>query len=127
MIFEAINSLGINITSTKPYLVETNDKYARPPYLRFKFVSYPKENEVSTYLIRRVNEFSGNVKWVILSSDKSSNYILLPKIFEKYFTNSRDFVKEEILKSFGQDYYKTIDSALDDVPLLAEFIKNGIR
>ncbi|MNJ85442.1 hypothetical protein D3C87_29160 [compost metagenome] len=124
-IFNTINSLGETISSTKSYMVVLEDKYRYPPYLRFKFVNASKKNLISDYIINRVSEFSGNLKWKIYTKSDSNNFILAPAIFEEYIGSFNTFNEKHLFSVFGENYYNIVDDAISDIEKLSDFLKSG--
>jgi hypothetical protein len=105
-----------------------DDKYSRVPFLRFRFVNTDKTDIVYTRLKDVITNYSGGLKWSLLTRDDVPNYILLPKVFEKYFydqmLNNIGFIVSEMTES---KYRLVIDTVVIDVPSLAMHIENNSK
>ncbi len=124
IIFITLNEM-LPLATARVSMWSLNDKYAHPPFLRFKFRDLPVNDDFYGKLRKTVQQFLGILDWDINLAESSTNYLLLPKIFEK---NALDdnfrFIMESFYVEFGQvNYHKIVDSAIADVPDLAVFIK----
>ncbi|OVE54728.1 hypothetical protein [Chryseobacterium mucoviscidosis] len=96
-----------------------DDKYSRIFRLIFRFKDTLKEDTVYKRLQNIITKFVGNTEWVMKNSDKSNNYIIVPK----YFYEER-ILKDLDIKNLN-NFDKIInDKAIADLPFLIEKIKN---
>lgn len=122
IIFETLNKIS-PIRTSRVSMFPLDDVYGHPPFLRFGF-SLEDETELITILKKSVNEFEGNLKWIIIKKKESKNCILIPVIFEEISSEGQFYKKDFWIKQFGENIYKHyIDSALEDIPKLAEHLK----
>ncbi|MBB4808266.1 hypothetical protein HNP38_003608 [Chryseobacterium defluvii] len=111
------------IRTAKVSMFPLDDIYGRPPFLRFGF-SLPDETELITILKNIINEFEGNLEWLIRKRPENKNCILIPVIFEEVPSEGQFYKKSFWIKQFGEEIYKKyVDFALEDIPKLAEHIK----
>jgi len=124
IIFETLYTIS-PLRTSKVSMFPLDDIYGHPPFLRFGF-ALTNEEELISILKNIVNEFKGNLDWLIRKKPASKNCILIPKIFEEISSEGQFYKKDFWIKQFGENVYKHyIDSALEDIPKLAEYIKNG--
>lgn len=124
IIFETLNEIS-PIRTAKVSMFPVDDIYGHPPFLRFGFFS-SNEAELISNLNRIVNEFEGNLKWLIRKKAESKNYILIPEIFEEISSEGQFYKKDFWIKQFEENIYKHyIDAALEDIPELAIHLKKA--
>ena len=124
LIFETLDKIS-PIRTALVSMSPLDDVYGHPPFLRFGF-SLADETELISILKNIVNEFEGNLRWLIIRNPDSKNCILIPEIFEEISSEGQFYKKNFWVKQFGEDIYKRyIDFSLEDIPKLSEHIKRG--
>lgn len=124
IMFETLDKISL-IRTAKVSMFPLDDSYGHPPFLRFGFALI-NEEELISLLKNIVDEYEGNLKWLIRKMPERKNCILIPKIFEEIPSDGQFYKKDFWIKQFGEHVYKHyIDAALEDIPKLAEHIKKG--
>ncbi|MBB4808259.1 hypothetical protein HNP38_003601 [Chryseobacterium defluvii] len=122
IIFETLNKIS-PIRTAPVSMFPLDDAYGHPPFLRFGF-SLADEAELITILKNIINEFEGNLEWLIRKRPENKNCILIPVIFEEVPSEGQFYKKNFWIQQFGEEIYKKyVDFALEDIPKLAEHIK----
>ena len=81
LVFDALESFGLKISTRLYGMIPVNDQYGRPPYLRFRFKDKAKEDKVYKQITDVVNTFKGNLEWIMTTREDSPDYVILPKLF----------------------------------------------
>ena len=102
-------------------MFHTEDRYLSIPMLVFRI----KKNDENWYkLLECIDNFEGNAKWVIFQHPftKKINYILSIDALRKFYLETTE------IKCFQMDYFEEepykmyCDNAIQDIPLLADYI-----
>ena len=124
-IFEAFDSLIYPLDASKVSMWSLTDRYDHPLFFRFKFKGITKEHPFYAKIKDAIEKYAGNVEWTISTTEKASNYVLVPKSFSEYVEKGVPFNKVFFLSIFKEeDYIKMIDLSISDVPSLAKAIRN---
>ena len=124
LIFEALERI-YTLSTSKISMFSIDDKYKHPPFMRFKFKEILKDDEIYSKLRLVVENFSGNVKWKLITKDNIENYLLIPAIFTDLSEFGHFYNKEYYISKYGEDrYIKEIDAAIEDIPILSKLISH---
>lgn len=122
ILFETLNEIS-PVRTAKVSMFPVDDIYGHPPFLRFGF-ALKNEEKLISILKNVVNEFKGNLRWLIRKKPESKNCILIPEIFEEILSEGQFYKKDFWIEQFGENIYKHyIDAALQDIPELAIHLK----
>lgn len=126
LIFETLNAI-IPIATAKVNMWSPEDRYAYPPFLRFRFKDVGRNDSIYTRLIKIVTQYDGNLKWIIRKGDDTPNYLLIPLIFDQHRVEGKFFDKHYWISVFTLNIYIAyIDIAVKDIPSLAEYIQTNM-
>lgn len=127
LVYEALSEIR-GIETALVSMWSLGNKYARIPFLRFRFKSTSKDDVIYTRLNNIIDSYSGRLKWRMLTRDNVLNYILIPEIFEKYFLEHKSVNSSVALVDFTEEEYKAIiDTVIIDVPDLAKYIRASFK
>jgi hypothetical protein len=126
MIFEVLDGFyGIETALVGMY--PTNDQYARPPFLRFRFRNREKADPVYGHVQDIVAQFRGNLKWTVWTSDTTPNHLLIPEPGVAFLRENR-YKKEVLSLCWGNEgYHSFIDQAIADISALADFLAGNLH
>jgi hypothetical protein len=126
LIFEVLSEIQ-PIETALVSMWSLSNKYARIPFLRFRFKGFTKDDIIYERLKNIIDNYSGKIRWCLTTRDDVLNYILLPEAFEKYLLEHTSIYKEQVLKEFTEkEYNDLIDKAIGDVPSLAKYIRASL-
>ncbi|MEO6176913.1 MAG: hypothetical protein ABIP27_17300 [Flavobacterium circumlabens] len=120
-LFSALSKIA-PVEASKVNMISLDDKYAYPPFFRFKFKGFDKDDDIYILLESIVNRFNGNLEWSLITKSQSRNFILIPKIFEIYLDNEFYNINNYIKKMTLSKYKKNIDLAIDDISSFGSYI-----
>lgn len=105
-----------------------SNRYARIPFLRFRFKDTAKDDIIYIKLERIIKDYPGKFKWSLLTRNGFPNYVLIPEAFGKYVLEGKSPNKEAVLASMKEEEYNNIiDTAIEDIPNLAHYIKMSFK
>ncbi|RFM33181.1 hypothetical protein [Chitinophaga silvisoli] len=107
-----------------------DNKYARIPFLRFRFKDIKKGDQLYLKLEEVISNYQGKIRWklVVVSNEDVFNYILLPEIFASFFLEKRLTKKGDYLTIWTEmEYNDIIDSVISDVQDLANYMKQFFK
>lgn len=102
-----------------------NNRYARPPFFRFRFKDTPYEDVIYKKLSEIIKGFNGNLEWEMIHDEKkSASYFVSPKPFSSFiFKDNFKYTKQRFLDFLPlADYESAIDKAILDIPDLTKYI-----
>lgn len=121
LIFETLYEIS-PLKTAKASMFSTDDIYAHPPFLRFKFY----DKNVIEVIEPLINNFNGILEWTICKNEKVENNILIPLFFSSFLNKKGFYNKELYVKTIGKMKYENkVNEAIKDIPLLASHIKNN--
>ena len=110
------------IATSRVSMFSISDRYSHPPFLRFRFELLDKNDVSYIFLRNTITNFRGKLNWVLQTKYDSENFLIIPLTFtdtlENNFYDKNFYIKKYSLLS----YQKLIDDAIDDIPLLAQYI-----
>ena len=106
-------------------MMSTGDRYARYPFLRFRFKDKDKNDVIYNKIRDTVKSFKGLLTWEMITFDDVPNYLIVPTyVYSDRRTMSGD-LNEHLIAKYGENLYrKMIDQAIVDIPNLAKAIKD---
>ena len=125
LLYETINSIYA-IATSRVSIWSIEDKYAHVPFFRFRFKGHEHQEDLYKRLSNIIDRFKGNYTWSLgKNSSPLSSFIIAPSIYiGRLLKDKSVYRKEEFLNEMASEDYKTmVDKAIEDVPLLAEYIK----
>lgn len=125
LLFETLDRVR-QLESPKVSMWAIDNRYAYPPYLRFRFKNTSPEDNIYKLLSDIVLKFQGSLKWQIIHDEnRSTNFLILPLVFSRFLSEANlTYEMKSFLKFMSQDAYESyVDKAISDVPNLAKFIE----
>lgn len=113
------------IATSRISMMSTGDRYARYPFLRFRFKDKDKNDVIYNKIRDTVKSFKGLLTWEMITFDDVPNYLIVPTyVYSDRRTMSGD-LNEHLIAKYGENLYrKMIDQAIVDIPNLAKAIKD---
>jgi hypothetical protein len=129
LLFEVIDNIR-KIESPRVSMWAIDNKYAYPPYLRFRFMDTEAGDMIYKKLQEIIVQFKGNLEWEMIHNiSVSNNFLILPKAFSPFvFKEAFKYERKSFLTFLPEyEYENTIDLAISDVPNLASFIAEQFK
>lgn len=95
-----------------------DDKYSRIFKLVFRFKNASKDDPIYKKLQKLINTYKRNIKWTMITTDDSKNYIILPQ----YFYENR-ILKNIDIQNLNNDDKIINDKAIADLPFIIKKIE----
>lgn len=123
LMFVALNSIA-EIGTSKVSMWSSSDKYAYPPFLRFKWKEAGKDtSSLYNQLNSSIEDFNGNFKWGLKRKMGSSNCIIAANSYmDSLLTYGFDLRESLLLQMPFSRYKEMIDLAINDIPILVRCI-----
>jgi hypothetical protein len=113
------------IATSRISMMSINDRYARYPFLRFRFKNKDKNDVIYSEIGDTVRDFKGLLTWELITFDDVPNYLIVPTyVYSDGRLTSGD-LNEHLIAKHGENLYlQMIDQAIEDIPNLAKAIKD---
>jgi hypothetical protein len=127
LMFETLNDI-FSLKSPQVNMWNTDDIYARPVYLRFKFANQSMANKYHSTLVKILGLYSGGLQWGIYNVKFNENFLIMPKVFCEYMEQYEMLSDGDLKAAFGEmGYREIIDCAIADVPQLTSYLRNEVK
>lgn len=102
-------------------------RYARFPFLRFRFKDKDKEDPIYDKIRDTVKNFKGLLAWEMVTKDDTLNYVIVPSYVCFGQEGIIGDLNEHLKMTLGESLFrKRIDQAIEDIPNLANCIKTEL-
>lgn len=105
----------------------SSDRYARFPFLRFRFKDKDKEDLIYDKIRDTVKNFKGLLAWEMVTKYDTLNYLIVPSYVCFGQEGITGDLNEHLKMTLGESLFrKRIDQAIEDIPNLAHCIKTEL-
>lgn len=113
------------IATSRISMMSINDRYARYPFLRFRFKEKDKNDVIYSKIRDAVKDFKGLLSWEIVTFDDVPNYLIVPTYVYSDGRPTSGDLNEHLIAKHGESLYRQkVDQAIEDIPNLAKAIKD---
>lgn len=113
------------IATSRISMMSTGNRYARYPFLRFRFKDKDKNDVIYNQIRDTVRDFKGFLTWEMITFNDVPNYLILPTYVYSDGRPTSGDLNEHLIAKYGENLYRQmIDRAIADIPNLASYIKN---
>lgn len=126
LLFFTIDAIS-KIKSSRASMWDTRDKYAYPPYFRFKLKEVDGLDLLYEKITSVVSLFERNFKWGMKTNRlPHAAYVIMPTIYLERIFEGKGWSKALFLEVMTEDEYKhMVDQVIDDVLFLAQHISKS--
>lgn len=115
------------IATARVSMMATNNRYARFPFLRFRFKDKDKEDLIYEKIRDTVKNFKGLLAWEMVTKYDTLNYLIVPSYVCFGQEELTGDLNEHLKMTLGESLFrKRIDQAIEDIPNLAHCIKTEL-